>query len=54
MSLFRNAGKKLEETKQAILGDEPADSVCRSCEETLSAAHDYCPHCGERVIESVE
>lgn len=54
MSLFREAGKKFEETKQAYLGGGGAEYVCRSCEESLTENHEYCPHCGEATIESVE
>lgn len=53
MNLFRKVGKKFEETKQAYLGEEGEKYVCRSCEESLTENHDYCPHCGEATVESV-
>lgn len=57
MSLFRKAGEKFEETKRAFVdGDGPesgAEYVCRSCEETVSDDHEYCPHCGEDSVEAV-
>lgn len=54
MSLFRRAGRKFEEQKQRVMGDGEAEYVCRSCRESLSDEHDYCPHCGAETIEPVE
>ena len=55
MSLFKKAGEKFEETKQAYLGgsSDPA-YVCTSCEEAVSEDHEHCPHCGEATVEPVE
>lgn len=54
MSLFRDAGKKFEETKQSLLGDTEAKYICRSCEETIAEDYEYCPHCGEETVEPAE
>lgn len=54
MSLFRTAGKKFEETKRAIVGDEDAAYICRSCESSVETDTEYCPHCGEDSVISVD
>ncbi|MFC7166085.1 hypothetical protein [Halospeciosus flavus] len=57
MSLFRKAGKKFEEAKQAFDGDGAETDttyVCRSCEKSVAENHQYCPHCGEETVERVE
>ena len=53
MSLFRKAGEKFQETKQAFIGTE-IEYVCRSCQEGVSEKSEYCPHCGEETVEPVE
>lgn len=54
MSLFRKAGKTFEEKKQAFLdGDDPG-FACRSCEERVAEAYEYCPHCGEASVEPID
>ena len=54
MNLFRKAGEKFEETKQTFVGGKEAAYVCRSCEEQVAEDYEYCPHCGEETVESVE
>lgn len=54
MGLFKEVGKKFEETKRAFVDGEEAEYVCRSCEEPVSENHEYCPHCGEESVEPVE
>ena len=54
MGLFRKAGEKFEETKQAFVGGGDADHVCTSCEEAVDGDYTYCPHCGEETVEPVE
>lgn len=54
MGLFEKAGKTFEETKQALIGGEAAEYICRSCEEPVEEAHEHCPHCGEKTVEDRE
>lgn len=54
MSLFRKAGEKFEETKQSFVDGKEAASVCRACEEPVDDDYEYCPHCGEDAVETVE
>lgn len=54
MSLFRKAGEKFEETKQAFTGGGKSEHVCHSCGEPVDDDHEHCPHCGEEPVESVE
>ena len=54
MGLFRKAGKKFEETKQAVLDHAEAGYICRSCGELFEEESEFCPHCGEDAIEPVE
>lgn len=51
MGLFRKAGKKFEETKRTVLGDDDSKFQCGSCGEPLSEDFEYCPHCGESTDE---
>jgi len=53
MSLFRKAGKKFQETKRTYIDGDPA-YVCGACEETVTEAFDYCPHCGEPAVEPLQ
>jgi len=53
MSLFRKAGKKFEEKKRAYVDGDP-EYVCRACEEAVAEAFEYCPHCGEAAVVSIE
>lgn len=54
MSLFREVGKKFEETKRSLLEGEEAEYRCQSCEEPLTQDYETCPHCGAETVESVE
>lgn len=54
MSLFKKAGEKFEETKQAFASGADSGYVCRACEEPVAEDHTYCPHCGEESVEPVE
>ena len=54
MSLFRKAGEKFEETKQAFVSGKEPTYVCRACEERVTRDDERCPHCGEGPIERVE
>ena len=54
MSLFSDAGRKFEDTKQAFTSSEGAKYVCASCEKPVDENYEYCPHCGEETVEPVE
>jgi rRNA maturation endonuclease Nob1 len=54
MGLFRKAGEKFEETKQAFASGADPEYVCRSCEEPVAKDHEHCPHCGEESVEPLE
>lgn len=54
MNLFRKAGEKFEETKQAFVGGDDVEYVCRSCGESVEEDYEHCPHCGEETVERVE
>ena len=54
MSLFRKAGEKFEEAKRAVTDGTEAKHVCRSCEKPVVEDYEYCPHCGEKTVESRE
>lgn len=57
MGLFKEAGKKFEETKRSFVDGDDADDaeyVCRSCEERVASDYEYCPNCGEATVEPVE
>lgn len=54
MGLFKEAGKKFEETKRSFVGGDDAEYVCRSCEERVTKHYEYCPNCGEETVEPVE
>lgn len=51
MGLFREAGKKFEETKRMIMDGNEAEYICRSCDEPVAGDYGYCPHCGEQPVE---
>lgn len=53
MGFFRKAGKKFEETKRTVIGDDE-EFVCRDCETTLEEDYQYCPHCGEPAVEPID
>lgn len=57
MGLFKEAGKKFEETKRSFVDGEDAgdgtEYVCRSCEERVANDYEYCPNCGEETVEPV-
>lgn len=54
MNLLRKAGKTFEKTKQAFIEGKDAPYVCRECEEAVSEASEYCPHCGEDAVVPAE
>lgn len=54
MGIFRDAGRKFEETKRSLLEGEDADFVCTACEKPLTQTYDTCPHCGADAVEAVE
>ena len=56
MSLFSKAGKTFERTKRRLVDGESASAayVCRACEESVTEAYEYCPHCGEAAVEPVD
>jgi rubrerythrin len=54
MDLFRKAGEKFEQTKRTLVDGDGAEYVCRSCGETATEPHEYCPHCGEQCVEPVD
>ncbi len=51
MDLFRKAGKKFEETKQAVTGNADSAYRCAACEQPVEKDYDYCPHCGADNVE---
>ncbi|SFG50875.1 hypothetical protein SAMN04488063_2262 [Halopelagius inordinatus] len=51
MGLFREAGKKFEETKRSFTGGDGDEYVCRACEKRLTERYEHCPHCGEAAVE---
>lgn len=54
MNLFRKAGEKFEETKQAFVSGSDAEYVCHSCEKPVEDDYQFCPHCGEESVEPVD
>jgi rubrerythrin len=54
MGLFTEAGKKFEETKRALVGDDTPQYGCRACTTALDENYEYCPHCGEQAVVLVE
>lgn len=54
MDVFKEAGKKYEETKRTFVDGAEAEYVCRSCEEPVADDYDHCPHCGEQTVVPVE
>lgn len=54
MDFFRKAGETFEEKKREFMGGESTEFVCRSCEETVAKGYEYCPHCGEETVESLD
>jgi rRNA maturation endonuclease Nob1 len=54
MSLFSDAGRAFERTKQALTGDDGPEYVCRACEELVEEDYEFCPHCGEAAVEPLE
>lgn len=54
MSLFSKAGAKFEVARQAFIHGNEGEYVCQSCDEAVTEAYEYCPHCGEGSVEPVE
>jgi rRNA maturation endonuclease Nob1 len=50
MSLFSSVGRKVEETKRALLDGESAAYVCDACSKSVDGDYEYCPHCGENAV----
>lgn len=50
MSLFRKAGKKFEETKQAFMVGNDDTFRCESCEHEMDEKSEYCPNCGSSSV----
>lgn len=53
MSFFSGLGRKVEETKRALLDHESASYACVACSKAVDGDSDYCPHCGEAAVELV-
>jgi Zn finger protein HypA/HybF involved in hydrogenase expression len=53
MSLFSSVGRKVEETKRALLDDESASYECAACSKPVDGDYEYCPHCGEASVRPV-
>jgi rRNA maturation endonuclease Nob1 len=53
MSFFSGLGRKVEETKRALLDDESASHVCEACSKSVDGDYEYCPHCGEASVRPV-
>lgn len=45
MDIFRKAGRKFEETKQSVMGEED-EILCEECGEPVPEDVAYCPECG--------
>ncbi len=53
MSFFSSVGRKVEETKRALLDDESASYVCEACSQSVDRNYEHCPHCGEAAVQPV-
>jgi rRNA maturation endonuclease Nob1 len=53
MSFFSGVGRKVEETKRALLDGESASYACTACSKSVDGDYEYCPHCGEGAVELV-